>query len=51
MSSWMFGEEKSQEKIRRSDARQRLERNGEAAPGNVRTRERNKASRWAKDAE
>jgi hypothetical protein len=50
MSSWMFDEEASQEKIRQSDTCQRQERNGEAAPGNVRTRRRNRSSRWAKGA-
>ena len=50
MSSWMFDEEESQERIQRSDTCRRQERNGEAAHGNVRTRRRNKSSRWANGA-
>jgi len=50
MSSWMFDEEESQKRIRRSDTCQRQERNGQAAHGSVRTRRRNKSSRWAKGA-
>jgi hypothetical protein len=46
----MFDEEEIHEKIRQSDTCQRQERNGEAAPGNVRTRRRNKSSRWANGA-
>jgi hypothetical protein len=36
MSSWICDEEESQERIRRSHTRQRQERNGEAAHGQVR---------------
>src|SRR4029077_20631033 len=49
-SSRAFDEEESQERIRRSDACQRQERNGEAAHGQIRARAGSQPSRWAKAA-
>ena len=41
----MLEEKESQERIRRSDARQRQERNGEAVHGQIRARRRNRSRR------